>query len=231
MNDPKSTSSEAVIRGMIADYMRAHGLNDAEPERRIEEELKQVNFPFSLLLKLVQLRQQGHYLFPENTDVSHCYVLHVLGLNPLNPLWFDLPLPQVDCPELRFYCNSQFHDEEAFPHLTPLGVLTYLYVVERYTGLNGDVIQQRMASPTVLSAFVKDFNHFNVRRNNLRFVVDFTNWNTNKTGTLQQLVQYIHQQVCSAYPAYRKYAGFIAEVYQEVYLTAWLWGIEQYEMV
>jgi hypothetical protein len=128
-----------LLHPKIAAYLN----KNPEQQNRIEKEAAFLE-RFAELESILEAHKKGQFFFPMYRDMCGFLSLHLLGLNPLNPLAFQVELSPMNEDEGKAETYFGFftsHDmEQAYPQIecTKLDVLEASYYVSRYHGKSQD---------------------------------------------------------------------------------------------
>lgn len=130
------------MKSNIENELYSWGSKSKEFYDRIEEELNVLKNT-KVLNELFRLKQDEHILIPAYQDLGGSFVLYILGLNPINPLDFNLRIPasfyptkKDKNPQLLFYSNSSALRSAGSIQLESLTVLDELKIVLKYLNLS-----------------------------------------------------------------------------------------------
>jgi len=204
-----------------------------EYEKRLQFELLYFEPHLTLLARYWNLKKQGHLLYPEMSTACSSLVLHLLGLNPMDPLLFDLPfLLETDNIEtdLCFYCNDLAIDSASGLSLRPLRLLSDLHVVCDYLNVDLDTITQKVVQESYIHDFIEDLiDNIDLRSRSYflhQTTIDyFHKLEECRATTFEELVKYAYNTHIQIYPNTERKKHLIGEVYMDVLLVGWIWRL------
>ena len=189
------------------------------------------------LADLYRLKQQGQLLIPAYRDLGGSFVLYTLGLNPINPLDFNLTIPasfyptkKDKNPELMFYSNSSALRSAGNVQLKSLTVLNELKIVLEYLNLSLDELNEIVKQKKDLTPFLaylqakqKDvvLPHFL----NKKMIEELTTQTSKEQVNLNELVRLAYQKFTKNNPKTITDKYLIVEIYMDILLLAWKWWI------
>lgn len=186
-----------------------------------------------LLNRYWLLKKQGHLLYPEMSTGCSSLVLHLLGLNPIDPMQFNLPflLDENNIESnLCFYCNESLNQNISGLSLQPLKLLSELHIVCQYLQIQLDDITQKVVNKTHIHFFIDDLlNNFDLRSRSYflqETTVDYFDQLENcRATTFEELVHFVHAIHIQLYPNAESKTHLIAEVYMDVLMVGWIWWL------
>lgn len=200
-------------------------------EQRLEEELMLFNNHLGLVNKYWQLQRKGHLLFPESSTMNSSLLLHLLDLNPMDPVVFDLPfLIQQDeiASHLRFYANdSALRDNAGLP-LNSLGLLTDLYAVCQYLNVDLSSVSKKVIHETFVHDFIEAILENDDLTSRSYFLLETKLENEEQfkncsATTFDELIRFVHDVYLQNYPSSANRKGLIGEIYMDVLRVGWIW--------
>ena len=184
-----------------------------------------------------RLKKEGHLLIPTYRDLGGSFVLYILGLNPINPLDFNLTIPtsfyptkKDKNPELMFYSNSSALRSTGNVQLESLSVLDELKIVLKYLNLSLDELNEIVKQKTDLTPFLiylqaeqKDvvLPHFI----NVEMIKQLQTQTSKDPVNLNELVLLIHQKFTKNNPKTITDKYLIVEIYMDILLLARKWWV------
>jgi hypothetical protein len=200
---------------------------------RIDEEIELFE-PFFQLERLVELKNEGHLFIPSNSELSNSLILHILGLNPIDPIKFNLPVPALKGDEkspmkLEFYSNIEATQISTGLSLEPLKLLTDLKVVLYYLNETLDGLTQKAIHiENLILVIEKVFTDENFRKNSLYFnaqvVKELEPFKNHQFTSFQEWVECVD----SVYSKVHSFANNeFVRIYMDMLLMAWIRFLNQ----
>jgi hypothetical protein len=226
---------------VLKHYMKAHLIDIINEKeiittdyfRRLNLELIYFERHQDLLNRYWQLKKQGHLLYPEMSTGCSSLVLHLLGLNPMDPMPFNLPFLLDESnleSDLCFYCSELLFQNASGLSLQPLKLLSELQIVCQYLHIQLDDITQKVVHETHIHFFIDNLlNNFDLRSRSYYLqetTVDYFDQLENcRATTFEELVHFVYAIHIQIYPDAESKKHLIAEVYMDVLLVGWIWWL------
>lgn len=196
---------------------------------RINEELPHLMAHEEMLFTLKRMKKEGHIIYPELHTGCSSLILHLLGLNPLNPLDFSVPFLVTADEDLCFYANHSALKAKPGLPLTSLQLLSELQIVCHYLQTNLDAIAAKLVHETHIHFFVADLLKTPYLRARSFFLVDtvvdyFDQLENCRATSFNELVEFVYGIFLKQH-AYAESPSKIAEVYMDVLMTGWIWWL------
>lgn len=223
--------------------MKAHLINKIEEkevvttdyEKRLELELDHFKPHMNRLNDYWQLSRRGHLIYPEMNQTCSSLVLHLLDLNPLDPLEYELDFGlNTDhlTSAMRFYCDSSAEAYAPGLSLQPLGLLTDLKVVLEYLNTDLSTITKKVVHDVHVYDFIEEVLHNNALRSHSYFLQETTLEHRDtlydcKATSFDELVRYVRDVYLQVYPQMNNKKYLIAEIYMDILLLGWMWWLRQ----
>lgn len=196
---------------------------------RVNEELPYFTANEVILFTLKSMKKEGHLFYPELNTGCSSLILHLLGLNPVNPLEFAIPFLLKGERDLRFLASHSA--VKAVPNypLTQLQLLSELQIVCHYLQTDLDFITKKIVNETCIHFFVDDIIKTPELRARSYFLVDttvdyFDQLENCRATTFEELVRFVHNIYIEQNP-HSESESKIAEVYMDVLMTGWIWWL------
>ncbi len=219
------------MKAHLIDAINQKEVVNTRYNRRLEEELIVFEPHLELINHCWQLKKQGHLLYPESNAANSSLVLHLLDLNPMDPLLFDLPfwLDKTNVPaDLRFYCNDSAFGKLPRLSLQPLRLLTDLEVVCQYLSIDLTSVSKKIVAETHVYDFIEELLRNIDLRSRSYFlqetVIQAKDMLEDCCATsFDELVKFIHKVYVQVHPNASEWEQLIAEIYMDVIRVGWIW--------
>jgi hypothetical protein len=198
---------------------------------RISEEWKL--FPNKHVLKqAIQLKETGHLVIPAYKEMCGSMVLYALGLNPMHPIEFGLPMPAfiekstADSNALYFYISSlPPHRHMKWNHFQPLQVLDKLQAALTKKQRSMEQLTQSILASTDVTELFNLLIHPPSNKPTPYFLTPAIIQhlkNNFQPHSFRNLVLQIHQSIAIINPEIPNNDPYLlAEIYMDVLLEGW----------
>lgn len=179
------------------------------------------------LSALKKLKSEGHY--PELNTGSSSLILHLIGMNPVNPLEFDLPFLMQEADDFSFYANLSAVKKNNSLTLSALQLLSELQIVCHYLQIDLDDISIKLIQETHIHYFIADLLEKPGLRERSYYLVDttvycFDQLENCRATTFEELVRFVFAIYIEQHP-HADEPRKIAEAYMDELMTGWIWWL------
>ena len=196
---------------------------------RINLELPFFQASVQKLETLRKMKKEDHLLYPDLNTGCTSLILHLLGLNPVNPLVFDLPFLLESEEDFSFYTNHSVAKKGKGLNLSPLNLLSELQIVCHYLQIDLDVITEKVVNESHIHYFVEAVIQQPELRARSFFLVDttvdcFDQLENCRATSFDELVVFVYEVFIQQNP-HAKSEAKIAEVYMDLLMVGWVWWL------
>ena len=196
---------------------------------RINEEFPYLMTHEEMFFTLKRMKKEGHILFPEFHTGCSSLILHLLGLNPVNPMDFSIPFLVTKVEDLCFYANHSALKAKSGLPLNPLQLLSELQIVCHYLQIDLDVITEKVVNESHIHYFVEAVIQQPELRARSFFLVDttvdcFDQLENCRATSFDELVVFVYEVFIQQNP-HAKSEAKIAEVYMDLLMVGWVWWL------
>lgn len=215
-----------LLHPKIAAYLN----KNPEHQNRIEKEV-QILKQFDGLEVLLEVKQLGKLFFPMYHDMCGFMSLHLVGLNPMNPIAFDLGLAPLYADALKardyfgFYTSHKFEQQNVQIECMKLDILELSFYAARYHGKTQDefvaLVSQQQNKELLLNLI-----HSDETANQYWFLDAAVRQHLAKKEIAENLlfddlVRLVFGACGEANIGREPYDLAVTEVYMELFLEAW----------
>jgi hypothetical protein len=178
---------------------------------------------------LKKLKSEGHIIYPELNTGCSSLILHLIGMNPVNPLELDLPFLMQEAEDFSFYANLSAVKKNSSLPLSALQLLSELQIVCHYLQIDLDDISNKLIQETHIHYFIADLLENPELRGRSYYLVDttvdcFDQLENCRATTFEELVRFVFAIYIEQNP-HANEPGKIAEAYMDVLMTGWIWWL------
>lgn len=190
---------------------------------RVNEELPYFTANEVLLFTLKSMKKEGHLFYLELNTGCSSLILHLLGLNPVNPLEFAIPFLLKGERDLRFLASHSAVKAVPNYSITQLQLLSELQIVSHYLQIDLDFITKKIVNETCIHFFVGDILKTPDLRVRSYFLIDttvdyFDQLKNCCAKTFEELVRFVQNIYIKQNP-YAESESKIVKVYMDVKMT------------